>query len=259
MSGSGAIVRMAILGTGVDVLDPTSAADQIERWIGTRTPVYVSVANVHTVMETRWNREFAEAQRNANMVTPDGVPLVWFGRLSGFSDIRRVYGPDLMLELCRRSVDSGARHFCYGSTPEVLDRLVARLRTLYPGLRIAGTHSPPFRPLTDEETAAVIDKINRSGADILWVGLGAPKQEQWMAEIRPRLQTPVMVGVGAAFDFIAGTKPQAPPIVRRLGLEWLFRLLSEPGRLWKRYLSTNPAFLWLAARELLRGRGRTVR
>lgn len=163
----------------------------------------------------------------------------------------RVYGPDLMLALCERSLEKGYRHFFYGGAPGVPERLAERLGARFPGLRVVGTFSPPFRPLTLEEDEKVVRMINGASPDILWVGLGAPKQERWMAEHRDRLRVPVMIGVGAAFDFYAGVKRQAPRWMQRAGLEWLFRLCQEPRRLWRRYLLNIPRFLCLVAAQEL--------
>jgi N-acetylglucosaminyldiphosphoundecaprenol N-acetyl-beta-D-mannosaminyltransferase len=177
------------------------------------------------------------------MVTPDGMPLVYLSRLAGFKDCGRVYGPDLMAEVCAQSVHLGHRHFFYGTTPKTLSALEDRLCQRYPGLIVAGSFSPPFRALTPAESFEIAALINEKKPDIVWVGLSTPKQEVWMAEHRALLDAPVLVGVGAAFDFHAGTVRQAPRWVQPLCLEWLFRLVTEPRRLWKRYLINNPAFL----------------
>ena len=190
------------------------------------------------------------------MVTPDGVPVVWFGRLKGLKNVKRVYGPDLMREMCRISQDRKYRNYFYGSTPEVLDRLSTNLRALFPGLMVGGMYSPPFREILPEEDAGIIEAINQSSSDILWVGLGSPKQDVWMYEHRDKLNVPVIVGVGAAFDFIAGTKKQAPKWMRKSALEWLFRLLSEPRRLWKRYILGNSLFIYLLAKEFIAKRNK---
>jgi N-acetylglucosaminyldiphosphoundecaprenol N-acetyl-beta-D-mannosaminyltransferase len=186
----------------------------------------------------------------SGMTTPDGMAIVWLLRLQGHRRVSRVYGPDLMLEVCRAGVAKGYRHFLYGGDEGVANRLAQALVERFPGLRIAGTHTPPFRALTDDEDLQVIAKINASGADIVWVGLSTPKQEWWMAGHLGKIDAPVMVGVGAAFDFLSGRKPQAPLWIQRSGLEWLFRLATEPRRLWPRYRQ-YPLFVVLAVAQLL--------
>jgi len=183
-------------------------------------------------------------------VTPDGMPLVWVAHLSGHPDVERVYGPDLMLEMCRASVSAGHRHFFYGGAPGVAQRLGDRLSARFPGLIVAGCHTPPYRDATAEEDEALVREIDAARADIVWVGLSTPKQERWMARHVGRVSAPVLVGVGAAFDFHAGLKKQAPRWMQRSGLEWSFRLVTEPRRLWKRYARNNPEFLWRIVRQL---------
>jgi len=187
------------------------------------------------------------------MVTPDGVPLVWLGRLKGRRQMTRVYGPDLMLEVCRLSNQSGRalRHFFYGGAPGVAEELGRRLAARFPALIEAGSSSPPFRDLSVTELEADAETINASAADIVWVGLGTPKQERWAAAMCGRLRAKVLVTVGAAFDFHAGRLRQAPRSVQRVGLEWAYRLLQEPRRLWRRYLTNNSRFIVLAALDLL--------
>ena len=187
------------------------------------------------------------------MVTPDGMPLVWACRHAGCTATSRVYGPDLMLEVCERAAQRGWSSFFYGSRDEVTAALVHRLSGSYPDLTVAGRYSPPFRPLEPHEEEEIVERINRSGAAIVWVGLSTPKQERWMARMRPRLEAPVLIGVGAAFDIHAGFLRQAPPWMQRHGLEWLFRVAMEPRRLWKRYLRNNPRFVF----HVLRDRPRT--
>jgi N-acetylglucosaminyldiphosphoundecaprenol N-acetyl-beta-D-mannosaminyltransferase len=178
------------------------------------------------------------------LVTPDGMPLVWLSRLMGFRDVERVYGPDLMLAVCERSTARGYRHFFYGGAPGVAEKLVVRLQSRFPGLQVAGIDSPPFRHLTLQEDRAVVEHINTARPDIVWVGIGTPKQERWMAMHVGQLSAPVLIGVGAAFDFHAGLKKQAPRWMQRSGLEWSFRLMTEPRRLGRRYLINIPWFLW---------------
>jgi len=185
------------------------------------------------------------------MTAPDGMPLVWLSRLHGQKHVSRVYGPDLMLAVCEASVDRGYTHYFYGGAEGVTEALAHRLVSRFPGLQVVGTYSPPFRPLFPDEDEAIVQLVNEANPDIVWIGLSTPKQEYWMAEHVGRLEAPVMVGVGAAFDFHSGRKKQAPRWMQRSGLEWLFRLLTEPRRLWKRYLINNPLFLWLVALQLL--------
>ncbi|HYH23491.1 MAG TPA: WecB/TagA/CpsF family glycosyltransferase [Azospirillum sp.] len=235
--------RINVLGVGVSAINMDNALDIIDRWIDAGHQSYVCVACVHGVMESQRDPNIRAVYNAAGMVTPDGMPLVWLLKLARQRHADRVYGPDLMLAAFERSVRSGHRHFLYGVTDATLARLRTNLEARFPGCRIVGTYAPPFRPLTTAEDAAVVRTINESGADIVWVSLSAPKQEQWMAQHRGMLRAPVLVGVGAAFDFHAGVKRQAPRFIQRSGFEWLFRLLTEPRRLWKRYATTNPAFI----------------
>jgi N-acetylglucosaminyldiphosphoundecaprenol N-acetyl-beta-D-mannosaminyltransferase len=203
--------------------------------------------------------KFQQIANNASLAVPDGMPLVWAVRLLGFDQQERVYGPDLFLAVCERSVGKGYSHFFYGGGQGVPERLAENLSGRFPGIRIAGWYSPPFRPLTEVEDDHVVKTINASGADILWVGLGAPKQEFWMASHVGRISAPVMVGVGAAFDFHAGRVRQAPRWMQDRGLEWVFRLCVEPRRLWKRYLYNNPRFLYHLGKQVAVGRARPKR
>jgi N-acetylglucosaminyldiphosphoundecaprenol N-acetyl-beta-D-mannosaminyltransferase len=221
----------------------------IGEWIVGREQHYVCVTGVHGIMECRRDEELLRIHNAAGLVTPDGMPLVWLSRWQGFHRTSRVYGPDLMLACCAASHTAGSRHFLYGGGPGVVERLAERLRGRFAGLSIVGTYTPPFRGLTPGEDEEVIERINRSEADIVWVGLSTPKQERWMFAHRGRIKAPVMVGVGAAFDFHAGLKRQAPRWMQRSGLEWLFRLWSEPRRLWRRYLRNNPLFVWYVLRQ----------
>jgi N-acetylglucosaminyldiphosphoundecaprenol N-acetyl-beta-D-mannosaminyltransferase len=203
-------------------------------------------------MESVRDATLRRIHAEAAMVTPDGMPLVWLARRAGYR-ADRVYGPDLMLAVCEASQHTGWRHFFYGGNEGVADLLVARLQARFPGLQVAGTYCPPFRPLSDDESDAVVEQISAASADIVWVGLSTPKQERWMAQHVSRLHGCVLIGVGAAFDFHAGLKKQAPRWIQRSGLEWLFRLATEPRRLWRRYLRNNPEFIWRVAGQVLRG------
>jgi len=237
------VARSNILGVGVSAINIAVAMQVMDQWIEARTPNYVCVTGVHGVMESQSDPALRQIHNKAGLVTPDGMPLVWLSRVMGQHDVDRVYGPDLMLAYCQHSVEKGYRHFLYGSSPAVLAQLESNLRRQFPGIMIVGVISPPFRALTAEEDQATVDEINGAAPDIVWVGLSTPKQELWMAAHVKRLDAPVLVGVGAAFDFHAGSKQQAPYWMQRSGLEWLFRLVTEPRRLWRRYLYNNPRFI----------------
>jgi N-acetylglucosaminyldiphosphoundecaprenol N-acetyl-beta-D-mannosaminyltransferase len=244
--------RSDILGVGVSAINLDDAVATIERWIGESSRNYVCITGVHGVMESRHDPRLRRIHNEAGMVTPDGMPLVWLLRLFGMSRTDRVYGPDLMRKMTAVSSLRGYRQFYYGGAEGVADKLKQVLGNAHPRLEIAGALCPPFRELTPEEDQAVIDAINAARPHIVWVGLSTPKQEFWMAKQLGRLEAPVMVGVGAAFDFLAGTKRQAPLWMQRSGLEWLFRLCSEPRRLWRRYAYIVPGFTILAVGALVR-------
>jgi N-acetylglucosaminyldiphosphoundecaprenol N-acetyl-beta-D-mannosaminyltransferase len=212
----------------------------------------VAVCNVHSVMSARRNPDLREAIAAAEIATPDGVPVVWGLRATARKEQARVYGPELM----RKAFvdDVGWKHYLYGSTPETLAELEAKLAEMAPDAEIVGSFSPPFREMTADESAAAMEAIRSSGADVVWVGLGMPKQELWMHHIRPELPGVALLGVGAAFDFLAGTKKQAPAWMQKAGLEWLFRLVQEPRRLWRRYIWNNPAYAVLLALQVLKHR-----
>jgi len=244
--------RVDILGVGISAIDIQAALLTIDRWIRQRQKQFVCVTGVHGVMECRRDDALREIHRAAGMVTPDGMPLVWMARRLGFPRVRRVYGPDLMREVSRLSPVMGYRHFYFGGGPGLAEALAFKLRQTYPGIDVVGTLSPPFRPVTDEEDEAIVRAINAAKPDIVWVGLSTPKQERWMSAHRDRIEAPVMIGVGAAFDFLAGTKRQAPLWMQRNGLEWAFRLATEPRRLGRRYAAIVPQFLALAIAQLAR-------
>jgi N-acetylglucosaminyldiphosphoundecaprenol N-acetyl-beta-D-mannosaminyltransferase len=243
-----------VLNTRISLVNLEQAAQSIESLIAFGGKHYICVCNVHTVMTGVDDEKFQQITNNAALAVPDGMPLVWAARLLGFDQRERVYGPDLFLTVCERSVSKGYSHFFYGGGPGVPERLEENLSSRFPGIRIAGCYSPPFRPLTEIEDDQVVKAINASGADILWVGLGAPKQEYWMASHVGRISTPVMVGVGAAFDFHAGQVKQAPRWMQDRGLEWVFRLCVEPRRLWKRYLYNNPRFVYHLGKQVVSDR-----
>ncbi len=237
----------------VDATSHADAADRVLRWGEARESRYVCAATVHMVMEAHDDPAFRDAVNGADLVTPDGMPLLWGLRLLGVPAATRVRGTDLMGALCARACLERVHIGLYGGTPEVLEALAAVLPRCFAGLRIAYRWSPPFGPVRPEEDDRIVRAINASGARILFVGLGCPKQERWMASHKGRILAP-MVGVGAAFDFLAGLKRQAPRWMQDAGLEWCFRLLSEPRRLWRRYAYHNPRFVALLAAQLL-GRG----
>ena len=236
--------RVNVLGVGVSAITMADALAMIDRWIATRVRQYVCVTGVHGVMESQVDPSLREIHNRAGLVTPDGMPLVWLSWLGGHHHVQRVYGPDLMLACCEASIRKGYRHFFYGGGPGVAERLAKRLEERFDGLQIVGTWSPPFRDLTAAEEESLIDRFASSRPDIVWVGLSTPKQERWMARYVGRLPVPVLIGVGAAFDMHAGVTRQAPRWMQRSGLEWLFRLATEPRRLWRRYLTNNPRFVW---------------
>jgi N-acetylglucosaminyldiphosphoundecaprenol N-acetyl-beta-D-mannosaminyltransferase len=202
------------------------------------------------VIESRTDPDLRRIHNNAGMVTPDGMPLVWLSWLNRKRHVERVYGPDLMLEVCCYGQSRKWRHFFYGTTEETLERLSAKLLRVCPEMEIAGCMAPPFRNLTPDEFECITSKINNAAADIVWVGLSTPKQERWMHAARPHLDAAVLLGVGAAFDFHAGKVRQAPRWIQRCGMEWAYRLYTEPRRLWRRYLRNNPAFVALILTQL---------
>lgn len=228
------------------------ARDRVAHWIESGKKHYVNICTADTVVQCYDRPDMARIVMNAGMATTDGMPLVWLARRFGFKDSTRVYGPDLMLELCALSEGKGYTHYFYGATDEVLDQLRVNLMKRFPELKIAGMYSPPFRPLSDEEKDAVAERINQAKPDMVWCGLGTPKQDYWVAEFRSRLNAAAILAVGAAFNFHAGHVKQAPRWMMKSGLEWLFRLCSEPRRLWRRYLIGNPRFVMQTFRQWIR-------
>lgn len=218
--------------------------------------IVVAVCNVHSVMSARNDQRLSQALNSAHIATPDGVPIVWTLRRTANPAQERVYGPNLMHMALSESATRGWKHYLYGSSPETLTTLQSRIAEFAPDAEIVGSYSPPFRPSTPEEDTADAARILATGADIVWVGLGMPKQELWMHRVAEQLPGTVILGVGAAFDFLAGITKQAPPWMQRAGLEWLFRLSQEPRRLWRRYIWNNPAFAILAVRQILTTRPR---
>ncbi|MBP1806812.1 WecB/TagA/CpsF family glycosyltransferase [Rubellimicrobium aerolatum] len=243
--GAGDLPWMNLLGVRLSAVNLGSAVDALISAVRHRRKGYVCIRDAHGLVRCQSDHRLREIHNRAFMVTPDGMPLVWALKAAGHKQADRVYGPDLMLALMRDGQGAGLRHFLYGTTPGTLARLESRLRARFPEARIVGSYSPPFRQLTAGERADVARRLNASGADVIWVGLSTPKQEVWMAEMRGALDAPLLIGVGAAFDFHAGVTRQAPRAIQRSGLEWVFRLACEPRRLWKRYAVTVPAFLGL--------------
>jgi N-acetylglucosaminyldiphosphoundecaprenol N-acetyl-beta-D-mannosaminyltransferase len=240
-----------VLGVRVDAVQIPDAICILERWIADRDgSKYVAVTGMHGVSESLVDKPFRGMLDAASMVVSDGMPLVWLGRWHGYKNMqRRVYGPELMETFCRET-GGRYRHYFYGGAEGVPEMLAKVMHEKY-GVEVAGCYSPPFRPLTAEEDKAVVEMINGSGAEVLWIGLSTPKQERWMYEHCPKLTVPAVLGVGAAFDLNTGRLTQAPRWMREHGLEWAFRLYAEPKRLWRRYLVNGPIFLWNVGLELL--------
>ncbi len=245
----------AVLGVPLSLTDYEEALVWMDAMVAERERGYVCVCNVHTVMASREDPALRAALGASSLNVPDGQPLVWAVNSLGHRLESRVYGPELMARACARAADSGQRFYLYGGRNQgALFQLALNLRQRYPGIKIVGGYSPPHRPLTSEEREAIVEEINHSRADIVWVGIGVPKQEKWMAQMRAELDAPVLIGVGAAFDFHAGLVRQAPSWVQDAGLEWAFRLAHEPRRLWRRYSRYNPRFLIAFARQFARHR-----
>ena len=246
-----AIPGFRVLGVRVNAVQIPDAVQILESWIGERgTSRYVAVTGMHGVSEARKSRQFHKVLEQASLVVPDGMPLVWLGRLRGFGSLRRrVYGPELMETFCRQT-GAKYRHFFYGGAPGVAD-LLAKVEYERYGIQVAGTYCPPFRPLSAEEELEIQHTIETAAPDVLWVGLSTPKQETWMYEHRDTIQVPVMLGVGAAFDLNTGRLKQAPAWMRENGFEWLFRLIAEPRRLCRRYVVHGSGFVWNVLLEVL--------
>jgi N-acetylglucosaminyldiphosphoundecaprenol N-acetyl-beta-D-mannosaminyltransferase len=244
------IPTVNVLGVGVSAVNAESATAEIRRWIETTDTHYVCVSGVHGVMECQRDPVLKAIHNRAGLVLPDGMPLAWWVRGAGHPEADRVCGPEFMPYL----FDSlkNCRHFFYGATDKTLAKLTDAVSRQYPDAVVVGSYSPPFRPMTREEDVEAIRLINETEPDIVWVGLSTPKQERWMAAHRQRLKAPALIGVGAAFDMHAGNIRRAPNFIRRTGFEWMYRLILEPRRLWRRYLSNNPTFVMLAAAQMAR-------
>ncbi|AMC36805.1 WecB/TagA/CpsF family glycosyltransferase [Janthinobacterium sp. B9-8] len=241
----------SVLGASIDVLDWDTALQRIKRWSSRRESRYICICNAHSVVTTTNDPAFYDVVKNADMATSDGAPVAWLMRKMGFYNQQRINGPDLMWKYCTEANKSGdwPSIYLYGSSEDTLRILLLKLSSSFPALKIVGAYSPPFRALAEQEEQEIISNINASGAGVVWVSLGCPKQEKWMAAHRGKINA-VMIGVGAAFDYHAGTIVRAPLWMQHSGLEWLHRLCSEPRRLWKRYFVTNTIFVIKAIRQL---------
>ncbi len=241
-----------VLGINVSAVDLNRTVEMADRWIAAENRGYICVTGVHGIMEAQSDPELRQILNDAFINTPDGMPMSWIGRLQGLNEMDRVFGPDLMASLCQISVERNYRHFLYGGEPGVAGLLKQRLESRFPGLQIVGTYTPPFRNLTNEEEEEIICQLQELQPHILWVGLSTPKQERFMARYVDRLQVPLMVGVGAAFDYHTGRISDCSDWIKRAGLQWLHRLIQDPRRLWQRYLKNNPAFLWKISLQIFK-------
>ena len=241
-----------VLGVRVDAVQIAEAIAQMERWICDRDQSrLIAATGMHGVTEAQHDASFKQVLNSVDLVVPDGMPLVWVAKLRGYRLRRRVCGAELLTGFCQETTTKRYKHFFYGGAHGVPERLALVLKSRFDGLEVVGAYSPPFRPLQPEEDAQIVALINNSHADVLWVGLGCPKQERWMCEHQQSLKVPVIVAVGAAFDFFTGGVQRAPAWMCEHGLEWLFRLVREPRRLWRRYLIYGSEFAWSVSLELL--------
>jgi N-acetylglucosaminyldiphosphoundecaprenol N-acetyl-beta-D-mannosaminyltransferase len=247
-----------VLGVRVSAVNMDQSIELAERWIAAGNPGYVCVTGVHGVMEAQRDPELRRILNRAAINLPDGMPMTWVGRLQGRAAMDRVFGPDFMAEMCRVSVERGYRNFLYGGKPGVAERLRDALQQRFPGLEVVGTYTPPFRPLNAQEERELLVQVAQARPHILWVGLSTPRQEKFMARFVDRLHVPLLVGVGAAFDFHTGGIRDCSRWIKRAGLQWLHRLLQDPRRLWKRYLINNSSFVWRITCRLLGLGGRTI-
>ena len=239
-----------VLGVKVSAINMGCAIDMADRWIAAGNSGYACVTAVHVVMEAQRDRSYLQILNRAAFNLPDGMPLSWVGWFQGRREMDRVSGPGFMLEMCQLSAERGYRNFLYGGEPGVAEELRESLSRKFPGLQVVGTYTPPFRSLNPEEERELLAQVREARPDIIWVGLGAPKQERFMAQFVDQLQVPLMIGVGAAFDYHTGRLRDCSDWVKRAGLQWLHRLAQDPKRLWKRYLRAIPAFLWHIALQL---------
>jgi N-acetylglucosaminyldiphosphoundecaprenol N-acetyl-beta-D-mannosaminyltransferase len=243
--------RVNVLGIGISITNMPAAVTTVEDWIAKGSKNYMCVTGVHGVMEAQKDEQLREIHNTSGMTVPDGMPLVWAGKIYGFKDMSRVYGPDLMLEVCRKSVQRKYTHFLYGGNDGVAERLKENLEKKFPGISIVGTFTPPFRPLNAKEGSDLSEQTARCRPDLFWVGLSTPKQEKFMNQYLPKLDTMVMIGVGAAFDIHAGLFNDPPDWIKTSGMQWFYRLCQDPRRLWRRYLTNNPVFVRKFFQQLL--------
>jgi N-acetylglucosaminyldiphosphoundecaprenol N-acetyl-beta-D-mannosaminyltransferase len=234
-----------ILGVYANAINMNNALAAIDSWVETQSPHYICVTSVHSIMECYNNPALKSIYNQSGLITPDGMPVVWLLRRQGYPFTERVYGPDLMLATCQQGLQKGYRHYFYGGGPGVAEKMAQRLTDRFPGLIVSGIDVPPFRQLSAKEDEESISRIRSAQPDIVWIGLGCPRQERWMSEHLRKLGVPVLIGVGAAFDFHSGNKLQAPHWVQHIGMEWFFRLITEPRRLWSRYFKNFPRFIFL--------------
>jgi N-acetylglucosaminyldiphosphoundecaprenol N-acetyl-beta-D-mannosaminyltransferase len=252
MENMAKLARADVLGVGVHAINMQQAVAAIDSAIRDRRKGYVCVTGVHGVMEAQSDSEFKKILNNSLLTTPDGMPTVWVGRLQGFELMDRVYGPDLMLEICRLSEKRGYRHFFYGGNDGIAERLADSLRSRYQNLNVVGVATPPFRPLNPAEEESLRQRVSEARPDFVWVGLSTPKQERFMAKHIKTLDCTLMLGVGAAFDIHTGMTKDPPEWVKQAGLQWVYRFVQEPRRLWKRYLVNNPKFIFKITLQILR-------
>jgi N-acetylglucosaminyldiphosphoundecaprenol N-acetyl-beta-D-mannosaminyltransferase len=250
MSSPSRIPRVNILGVGVTPVNLQQTIDILEEWRAERRREYVLCTSVHGLVEAQRDPEIRSALNRSGLTTEDGMPLVWWCQCAGYFNAGRVSGTDLLMAMCERAAPSGHRHYFYGGSPRVVEAMVSRLKERFPGIAIVGHRSPPFRPLTPEEDAADIQAINETRPDYVWVGLGMPKQDKWIIQHVGKIEAAALLGVGAAFDFVAGSKRRAPLWIQSSGFEWLFRLMSEPRRLAHRYLVYNTIFVMRALQQV---------
>jgi len=243
--------RFNILGVKISALNLEDMINAVEDTISADKKNYVCVCPVSTIMACQNSAEAFKSVNSAKVTVPDGMPIAWIGKAKGYKNLKRIPGTELMRAACKLSESKGYRNYFYGSTKKTLSNLEEKVMKKFPRLNIVGTHSPPFRDLSLKESDKIIDMINEAKPDILWVGLGSPKQDIWMHRNRKKLDAPLLIGVGAAFDFLAETKKRAPGFMQRLGLEWLYRFILEPGRLWKRYLVYNVVFVYFILKEYI--------
>ncbi len=243
--------RINVLGVGISPIHMNSALEFLDSSLQKKDKGYVCVTGVHGIMEAQKDPEFKKILNRSLLNTPDGMPTVWVGKLQGFSKVNRVYGPDLMLKVCEMSVLKNYTHFLYGGNPGVAEKLKTSLESRYPGIRVLGTFTPPFRNLNETEESQLTAQVAQLKPDFFWVGLSTPKQEKFSARYLPQLEAKIFISVGAAFDIHTGRILDSPTWVKKTGLQWFHRLIQEPGRLWKRYLINNPKFLYMMGMQLL--------